>query len=95
MVQSKSSFALSNCFFLIQGVEVSASELDKTSTGVEDLPATDVEDSPESQLQDNSTTVQKNSTHVFINCSRTEDITPEVEVILHVLRRETINTDSA
>lgn len=69
-------------FSLFQGVEDagSATEQDESPTRVEDFSAPDVEDSTESQLQDNSTSVQKNSTHLFINCSRTENITPEVEV---------------
>lgn len=65
----------------VDGVGSASVELDKNPTQVENLSTTDVEDSTESSQQDNSTSVLKNSTHLFINCSRTENITPEVELV--------------
>lgn len=57
------------------------SDSDSSSQVVEDPLQTDTEDVNDSNLSDNSTLSPKNVTQVFINCSRSENISHEVEIV--------------
>ncbi|KAJ1522338.1 hypothetical protein ONE63_002632 [Megalurothrips usitatus] len=61
--------------------QFSPSDLELNSALPPDLTLPEEDDEEESQSSENATLVLKNSTHVFINCSRAENVTPEVELV--------------